>query len=273
MRGRVASHGVYRVLSVRGGQGEETDDLVAEEIPVAISYNRRPYAVMLATPEHLEAFALGFSLSEGVIDAAEELEQIAVVDQEQAIELRLRIPEARLSRVPDTERALEGRSGCGICGSRELSQLLQPPPRQKAQWSIDAAALERAARELELRQRLQRVTGGVHAAAWADRDGKVHCLAEDVGRHNALDKLIGVLTVSGRSAGEGFVMVTSRASFELVQKTARVGIPMLAAVSAPTGLAVRLAREADMTLIGFTRPPERYVVYAGAHRVALQEDL
>lgn len=267
------SHGVYRVEVREDGRSRLVDDLVAEEVPVAISYNRRSYAVMLATPANLELFVLGFSLSEGIIDRAEELEHLEVLHQPEGIELRARIPAERIDRLPAEPRLLEGRSGCGLCGSRSLERVQGPRrPVARSNWQLGGEALTRAAGELQQRQLLRRATGAVHAAAWAEPDGRVRCVTEDVGRHNALDKLIGTIAAHGWPPQSGFVLVTSRASFEMVQKSAAVGVPLLAAVSAPTGLAIRTAAAADLTLIGFTRPPARYVVYHDAGRLKSQQE-
>lgn len=250
----------------RAGVGARVTDAVAEEIPVAFVYNERPHAVMLATPADLEDFALGFSLSEAIIADAGEFGGVEVQPALAGIELRITIPAARASVLDDRVRQLTGRTGCGLCGAQTLDAAVRHPPAVAEPAAIDTAALMRAIGELQSGQAINAVTGATHAAAWAALDGAVELVREDVGRHNALDKLIGAMQRRRIDPRSGFLVVTSRASYEMVMKSATVGIGILAAISAPTALAIALAQEAGVTLIGFARP-DGYSVYTHAERI------
>lgn len=238
----------------RAGSLAAQADWIAEEVPVAVVCNGRDFAVMMATPADLEDFALGFALSEGLIATADELLAVALQPQLEGLTLALTIPAERAAALAQRERGLEGRSGCGVCGSRRLEDLLRVPPRVTADPRVDAAALDAALAALAARQPLAAATGATHAAAWAGLDGRIRLLREDVGRHNALDKLTGALQRAGYDRGDGFAVVTSRASYEMAMKAASAGIAVLAAISAPTALAIALADSAGLTLIGFARP-------------------
>ncbi|HXR62389.1 MAG TPA: formate dehydrogenase accessory sulfurtransferase FdhD [Rudaea sp.] len=250
----------------RGGAMVRVADAIAEEIPVAFIYNERPHAVMLATPADYEDFALGFSLSEAIIDSAAEFEGVEVVPALAGVELRVRVPQARAAVLDERVRQLTGRTGCGLCGAQTLDAAIRHPPAVAEPALTDTTALQRALAELKDRQTINVATGATHAAAWASSSGRVELVREDVGRHNALDKLIGAMLATHVDVRAGFVVVTSRASYEMVMKSATVGIGILAAISAPTALAIALAEEANVTLIGFARP-EGYSVYAHAQRV------
>lgn len=241
-------------------------DTVPEEAPVALAYNGISHAVMLASPADLEDFGLGFSLSEGILEQASELYDLELEVGSQGVVLQMRIAEARFAALKNRRRALAGRTGCGLCGVENLDQVARALAPLPAGPTFAAAALQRALQQLQERQPLHASTGGVHAAAWADVAGNLLLVREDVGRHNALDKLVGALAQAGHDVHAGFVLVTSRASFEMVQKAAAVGIPMLAAVSAPTGYAIRVARECGLTLAGFVRPG-RHTIYAHPERI------
>lgn len=244
------------------------DDHVAEEVPVAMVYNGVSFAVMMATPCDLEDFALGFSLSEGLIGQPDELLSIASQSLLEGIEVRMQVASdahgSHLDQQP--ERLLPGRSGCGICGTRDLEQAIRHHPVVGTGAWITHASIERALRELQKRQPMNAATGAVHAAAWADADGRILLVREDVGRHNALDKLIGAMRRAGTDSGAGFALVTSRASYEMVTKAASAGITILAAISASTALAIELARSAGLTLIGFARPGT-HNIYTHPHRL------
>ena len=251
----------------RAGKVSQLTDAIAEEIPVALVYNERPHVVMMATPRDLDDFALGFSLSEGIVGAAGELEIIESKTLLEGIEIRLRIPASRAEALESRHRNLTGRTSCGLCGAQALEDAVRQPARVGAGPSIGAAILHRTLSQLHDRQPLNVATGATHAAAWAALDGDVALIREDVGRHNALDKLIGAMAKSNRRVDDGFLVVTSRASYEMVQKSATVGIAILAAISAPTSLAIHLAEETGMTLVGFARP-EGHVIYANPARIA-----
>jgi FdhD protein len=253
------------VLRFRGDGPEAADDWLAEEVPVAVRYNGEPFAVMMATPDDLEDFAYGFSLSEGRVAAPEGIRAVAVHERLEGIELDIDAPAA--AAVPgDAARLLPGRSGCGLCGSRTLEDVVRRWPPVPDGPAVEATALERALATLAERQPINAHTGSVHAAAWASLAGEVLLVREDVGRHNALDKLIGALWRSQADVRAGFLLVTSRASYEMVTKAASLGIGLVAAISAPTALAVHLARDSNMTLAGFVRPG-RHVVYTHPQRL------
>ncbi len=260
-----------QVLRWRAGQAQQAEDWVAEEVAVALQYNGVSHAVMLATPADLEDFALGFSLSEGIVDEAEQVYDFEAVQQPLGIELRLQVATRCFEALRQRRRNLAGRTGCGLCGTDSLEQALRPLRRlpERTGWVVGSAAVAASLRQLRALQRLNRITGAVHAAAWCSPDGQVRLLREDVGRHNALDKVIGALARGAVDASQGYLLVTSRASVEMVQKTAQAGVPLLVAVSAPTALAVRVAREAAMSLVGLARDDD-LVIYSGAQRIALE---
>jgi formate dehydrogenase accessory protein FdhD len=250
----------------QGNAYAQSEDYVAEEVPVSLVYNGVPHVVMLATPTNLEDFALGFSITEGIVTHASELEVVRVYQRAKGIEVRTRIPEQRFRRLADKGRNLTGRTGCGLCGANTLEQAVRYPAPVGGGLRLAAQELYNALEQIRGLQTLNQLTGAVHAAAWVIPGRGIVLLREDVGRHNALDKLIGHLLRGGDDLAAGFVLVTSRASYELVQKTACVGIAMLAAISAPTGLAIRLADETGVTLAGFARDG-RHVVYSHPQRL------
>ncbi len=261
------AHGRYDVERWVGDGATASEDTVAEEVPVALVYNGFSHAVMMATPQDLEDFALGFSLTEGVVRDAGEIYDLEVVEHAAGTEVRMHLAGERFVELRRRRRALAGRTGCGLCGIESLDQLAaRPIGRVAPAGMIEAGALNRAQRELRSLQHLFELTGAVHGAAWCRADGSVELVREDVGRHNALDKLIGAAAAQHRSFAEGFLLMTSRASYEIVQKAASVGIGVVAAVSAPTGMAVRIAQQAGVTLIGFARG-ERHSVYSHPQRV------
>jgi len=256
------------VRGLRGGRVFEAADWVAEEVPVALEFNGISHAVMLATPLDLEDFALGFSLSEGILEAAHELYGVEEQVSPEGITLQLEVASSAFMKLKERRRSMTGRTGCGLCGTENLSQVRQDlaPLASNAVWQ--AAAVSRAMAQFREHQSLQQHTGAVHAAAWCTAEGEVKWLREDVGRHNALDKLIGALARNDVDASQGFIAVTSRASFEMVQKAAKAGVSLLAAVSAPTALAIETARCAGLTLCGFVRQQDM-VVYSHADRISL----
>jgi FdhD protein len=248
------------------GQRSVEQDYIAEEVPISLIYNGIPHVVMLATPTNLEDFALGFSITEGIIGNAQELLSTRVYNRYNGIEIQLKIPEHRFLCLADKGRNLTGRTGCGLCGASTLKQAIRQPDPVRGSLTVTADELMAALAAIRPQQRINTLTGSVHAAAWAVPGVGIVAVREDVGRHNALDKLIGTLLRTGKDPSTGFAVVTSRASYEMVQKTAFVGITLLAAISAPTGLAIRLADEAGLTLIGFARA-DQHVVYTHPQRL------
>jgi formate dehydrogenase accessory protein FdhD len=229
------------------------DGPVAEEVPVAFVYNQRPHVVMMATPDDFEDFAVGFSLSEEIVRSPDDLQHVDVVRHGQGVELQITVPAEAGDRLAARGRQLAGRTGCGLCGVETIAEALREPRRVTWREPVDPAALWRAESELGARQEYNRATNNMHAAAWCTFDGTIRVVREDVGRHNALDKVIGALARERVDASAGFLLMTSRASYELVQKAAVAGVPLLAAVSRPTGLAISLAEAANVTLIGLLR--------------------
>ncbi len=250
----------------RGGRLQRLDDHIAEEVPVAFVYNDVPFAVMMATPTDLADFATGFALSEGIVNSIDDVAIERIEPFIEGIEIRLRIPDARAEALALRRRSMSGRSGCGVCGSELLESALRYPAPVQADIRVEVAALRRALRALRDAQTINALTGATHAAGWASRDGRLHLVREDVGRHNALDKLIGALHADGFDVADGFLVVTSRASYEMAMKAASVGIALLAAISAPTALAISLAECANLTLIGFARD-DGHAVYTHAQRL------
>lgn len=261
-----------RVTEWRDGRIAARPDWLAEEVPVALVFNGVSHAVMLVSPADLEDFALGFALTEGLIDTPAELYGVETHAVAEGIELQLEVSSACAWRLRERRRTLAGRTGCGLCGTDSLAQVHRVLP-QAPEVFVGTAALARAQRELRAHQAVQQLTGATHAAAWCGLDGHVRRVREDVGRHNALDKLIGAMLRAEENSAQGFVALTSRASFEMVQKSAAAGIGALAAVSAPTALAVQRAQALGVALAGFVRGedgvaytfPERFGFDAHEH--------
>jgi FdhD protein len=244
----------------------ERTECVAEEAPIALYYNGQPHVVMLGTPLDVEDFALGFTVSEAIVGAVAEIAGVAVTPLPEGLEVRIEIPPERAALLETRRRNLSGRGGCGMCGTERLQQALRAPRPVAAGPLVAAAALHAALCQIRALQAINARTGAVHAAAWALPSGEVRWLREDVGRHNALDKLIGALLAAGQAPAAGFAIVTSRASYELVQKAATVGIGLLAAISAPTTLAIRLAEDTGLTLVAFARDG-RHGIYTHPQRL------
>ncbi|MDI1309827.1 MAG: formate dehydrogenase accessory sulfurtransferase FdhD [Methylotenera sp.] len=255
----------FNVTRWREGAIQSAQDCLAEETPVALIYNGVSHAVMLATAQDLEDFALGFSLSEGIVQSASELYGIEVQVQDNGIELHCEIASERFMQLKERRRTLAGKTGCGLCGAENLAQAMRYPASLNTQRRFNATAIVTGLQAIQAQQKLQQQTGATHASAYVQADGKLSLVREDVGRHNALDKLVGALAKQ-QFDRTGFIITTSRASFEMVQKTASAGVSMLVAVSAPTGLAVRVAEQCGLTLVGFARE-SRYVVYSHADNI------
>ena len=260
-----------QVQTYRGGRVARADDWLADEVPVALVFNGISHAVMLATPLDLEDFALGFGLSEGLLAQPGELYGIEEVAVANGIELQLEVASACEFRLKERRRNLSGRTGCGLCGTESLDEVLRPMPALAGTLQITPQAVARSLVSLRAAQSLQHSTGASHAAAWCDASGEARIVREDVGRHNALDKLAGAMVRAKVRAQDGFITVTSRASVEMVQKTVMAGVSVLAAVSAPTALAVEVAQRAGLALAGFARGDD-FVAYSFAERFGLKAD-
>lgn len=255
----------------REGRLLRDTDSVAEEVPIALEYNGIAHAVMLASPADLEDFALGFSFTEEIVARASEVRDIRVVSGPAGITVQLEIASARFAGLKERRRALAGRTGCGLCGIEQLSQAVRRPAPLQSSAQFDAPSVCRALASLRSLQPLHDATGATHAAAFAQADGELLLVREDVGRHNALDKLVGALLRDGIGGRQGFIAVTSRASYEMAAKTARAGVPLLAAISGVTGLAVDVAQECGLCLTGFVRG-ESLTVYTVPERIASPGD-
>ena len=254
--------------TVRWDEGTRTeqDERIVEETPVAIVYNRIPHVVMMATPADLEDFTLGFSLTEELIQSPADLEHVDVQRYSKGVEIQATVAERCAAVIAERTRRLTGRTGCGICGADSVDAVLKQIHPVPAGPAIPTGAIRRALDALAANQPLNAASGSVHAAAWVGVDGTPRFIREDVGRHNALDKLVGAAMAAKVEPGDGFVVVTSRASFEMVQKATVLGAPLLVAISGPTGLAVRVARESGLTLVGFARGG-RLTVYTHPDRI------
>jgi FdhD protein len=255
------------VRGVRDRQAFDRPDWVAVEVPVALEFNGIAHAVMLATPTDLADFALGFALGEGILHGRGELYGIEEEYAPEGITLKLDVASAAFARLKSRRRSMAGRTGCGLCGTESLAHVARAMPRLPPGAALSRHAVARGMRELVALQVLQKITGAVHAAAWCSSEGEALLVREDVGRHNALDKLVGALAKhTSVDAASGFIAVTSRASFEMVQKTVSAGVPLLAAVSAPTSMAAAVAQEAGLTLAGFVRGDD-LVIYSHPGRL------
>ncbi len=244
----------------------QEQDQLAVELPVALEFNGASHAVMLATPCDLESFALGFALSEGIVSSPDEFYGAEVEHGELGVSVHCEISGPAFVRLRQRKRNMTGRTGCGLCGVESLEQVLRVLPVVPVGATVSTSSLRAALKDLSMLQPLNRLTGGMHAAAWSDPGGRLQHVCEDVGRHNALDKLIGMMAERGLDFQQGFLLLTSRASVEMVQKAATVGIASLIAISAPTALAVKTAKAAGMTLIAFARG-EEFVAYAHGDRI------
>jgi FdhD protein len=249
-----------------GGRGQESTEQVAEETPVAIVYNGIPHVVMMATPSDLEDFALGFSITEELIRTPADLQSLQVVRYGQGIEIQAMVSPDCEATIASRNRRLTGRTGCGICGMDSIEGVLKQLHPVTSSATVTTGAVENACRTLVGHQTLNSAAGAVHAAGWASCEGEIQLAREDVGRHNALDKLIGAMLGRGVKPESGFLVVTSRASFEMVQKATVFGTSLLVAISGPTGLAVRIAEHAGLTLVGFARAA-RLTVYTHGERL------
>jgi len=240
-------------LAWRNGEVSATVRPVPEETAVAFTFNGTAHAVMMATPADLEDFAFGFAVTEGLIEKLSEIENLEVIATGMGIELRAWLPEERAKIYAARRRSMAGPTGCGLCGIESLEEATRPAPRVSNAIRFDSGAITAAMASLSPKQTLNRETHAVHAAAfWTPARGLI-AVREDVGRHNALDKLVGALMRHGVAAAQGIVVLTSRVSIELIQKSARLGAPVIAAVSAPTATGIRLAEQCGITLVAVAR--------------------
>jgi FdhD protein len=248
------------------GATTHTTDQVAEEVPIALVYHNVPHVVMLATPANFEDFGVGFTLSEGLVARPDEIREVEVTQGADAVDVRMTVAWERFTELLHRRRNLTGRTGCGLCGAEKAEDAIRELPPVGPGTPVTIQDLHAAIEQMGTLQPINARTGSVHAAAWVVPGQGIQFVREDVGRHNALDKAIGALVRSKADMAAGYMLVTSRASYEMVQKCATVGISFLAAFSAPTAFAVRLAQKTGMTLVAFARR-DRHVVYANPERL------
>ncbi|HEY0183459.1 MAG TPA: formate dehydrogenase accessory sulfurtransferase FdhD [Rhodopila sp.] len=266
-----ASTAVARI-AWRGGAGENGVRVVPRETPIALTYNRSTHAVMLASPGDLEDFAIGFSLSEGIVEKAADILALEIVEVPDGIECRMDLADDRLDALTKRQRRLAGPSGCGLCGLDSLKAAVRPAPSVPPGRIFSPEMIQDAMRSMQPAQVLNAATRAVHAAAfWTPEHGLV-ALREDVGRHNALDKLSGALVRAGVSASDGLLLLSSRVSVEMVQKAATLGAPVVVAISAPTSLAIEVASGSGITLIGVARP-DGFEVFTHINRITTRTAL
>ena len=256
------------VTKVRfAGHGAQPGErALAVETAVNVIYGTVPYAVMMMTPADLEDFAIGFSLTEGVVQSRADVRGTRTEGDPDGLRLVVSLAPERFHALLARRRSMSGRTSCGVCGIEDLSAVPRTPQRSAAGARISPASIHRALEALPGLQALNQQTGAVHAAAWADLSGAITCLREDVGRHNALDKLVGALLTRGTDPAAGFLLVTSRCSYEMVEKAAALGAGALVAISAPTSLGVERARHHGITLVGVARG-DTMTVFTGAERI------
>ncbi|MRT56611.1 formate dehydrogenase accessory sulfurtransferase FdhD [Enterobacteriaceae bacterium RIT693] len=248
----------------RGNLTVAETDWLAEEIPVALVYNGISHVVMMASPKDLEAFALGFSLSEGIIQSPADIYGMDVLSSCNGIEVQIELSSRRFAGLKERRRALAGRTGCGVCGVEQLNDIGRPVPPLPFTQTFALEKLDEALKKMRGYQPVGELTGCTHAALWLDPDGQILDGREDIGRHVALDKMLGIR--SRNPWHNGAALVSSRASYEMVQKAAMCGIEILFAVSAATSLAVEVAQRTNLTLVGFNRPG-RATVYTHPERL------
>ncbi|WP_343044232.1 formate dehydrogenase accessory sulfurtransferase FdhD [Undibacterium seohonense] len=258
------------VTRLRDGQCQHGEDQVAQEIAVALVFNGIAFAVMMASPTALEDFAYGFAFSEGIIEHVAQIYDVEATESAQGITLDITIAAVCFAGLKDRKRQLAGRTGCGLCGVESLAQAIRQPAPVLSNLTLHATAISSAIAAMREQQILLQATGSSHAAAWCSADGTVQVIREDVGRHNALDKVIGACLRKGIAPSQGFICITSRASYEMVQKTASAGIPVLAAVSGVTSLAIDIAQQAGVSLLGFTRGKD-LSIYSHPQRIHIQD--
>ncbi|AJF71016.1 TPA: formate dehydrogenase accessory sulfurtransferase FdhD [Raoultella terrigena] len=241
-------------------------DELAEEVPVALVYNGISHVVMMASPGDLQRFAVGFSLSEGIIENRSEIYGMDVVQECNGLAVRIELSSRRFMGLKERRRALAGRTGCGVCGVEQLNDIGRPVRPLPFTQTFNLANLDRALEHLNDVQPIGRITGCTHAAAWVRPSGQLAGGHEDVGRHVALDKLLGRRVEEGNDWQNGAALVSSRASYEMVQKAAMCGVEILFAVSAATALAVEVAERCNLTLVGFCKPG-RATIYTHPQRI------
>lgn len=246
-------NGVRQTMVQQRGQLHSSQpDWVAEEVPVALVYNGISHVVMMASPKDFEAFALGFSLSEGIIRTPQDIYGMDVVPACNGVEVQIELSSRCFMALKERRRSMAGRTGCGVCGVEQITDVVRPLEPLPFTQTFDLQNLDQALRQLRSVQQIGDLTGCTHAAAWIDPQGELLGGCEDIGRHVALDKLLGIR--AKQPWAQGAVLVSSRASYEMVQKAAMCGVEILFAVSAATTLAIDVAEKCNLTLVGFSKP-------------------
>ncbi len=238
---------------------------IAEETPIALIYNGISHVVMMGTPSDLEDFAVGFSITEGIVNEISDIYSVQIEKQNNGIELNIKISAESFSKLKEIRRNLTGRTGCGLCGAESLSQAIRIPDIKKSKHQFKSENILKALNNFSNNQMLQKETGATHASALFSEEGNIKIIREDIGRHVALDKLIGA-GLKNIIKEDFFIITSSRASYEMVQKIAYLNLKLLVAISAPTGLAIRLAENLGITLVGFARE-SRYTIYSHNERI------
>lgn len=247
----------------------DTSRLIPEEVPVALVYDGSTHAVMMATPADLEDFAVGFSITEGIVAGRAEISEFEIVEHENGLEARMWLVPSSGRKHVERRRRIVGPTACGLCGVDSLEAAVPAPRKVGNTASATSAEIHKALAAMPAAQTLNLATRAVHGAAfWDSTAGAIAFVREDVGRHNALDKLVGAVTTAGLDPAKGFVVLTSRVSVEMVQKTAMLGAEIIVAVSAPTALALRVAEEAGITLVAIARP-DAFEIFTHPHRIKL----
>lgn len=249
----LAEQGTGRRIAFASGPQRDAPARLAQEQPIAFEYNGLGYAVMLGTPADLDDFAVGFTLSEGLARHADEIGDIQIAPVDKGTIIRITLPEERADPLRERLRLRLVEGSCGLCGLESIDEVLRPLPPLTARPRLDRQAIAAALAGFRDHQPMGRATGAMHAAAFCDASGRILFAREDVGRHNALDKLLGHMMRKGAEPGSGFVLLSARCSYELVEKTVRAAIPALVTISAASDLAVRRAAEAGLTLVSLAR--------------------
>lgn len=250
-----------------GNSSSNIHDSVAVETPIALVINGEPYVVMMATPNDLKDFAIGFCITENLISTAKDIRFLDITPCETGMQIHIRFNAQAKAEQLKHQRNLTGRTGCGLCGTALIEDAVRNAPTVDSTLNLSLDIISKALSQLEQNQPVKRITGAVHAAAWFDETGQLICIREDIGRHNALDKLVGKLyTDDTVKLDLGFIIITSRASYEMVTKSAFAGVSILVAVSAPTSLAIEIAEKSYLTLIGFARDAS-CVIYTHPERI------
>ena len=261
---------VFKSRTLKNGIKKDSNESIAEETPIAMVFNGISHVVMMATPDNLEDFAKGFSISENIVSDIEEIYSIEVNRTDVGIEIDINISNEAFNKLKDKRRNLIGRTGCGLCGAESLNQVFNHHNSIQAitqQSVFSAKNILLALDHLSKHQIIQQQTGATHAAALCNQDGKILFIREDVGRHNALDKLIGAFyNHDTLNIKNPFIIISSRASYEMIQKAAVLKVALVVAISAPTALAVRLANKLGITLLGFARG-KNYNIYTHKERI------